>query len=154
MANGLIRWGDFFGEFEDMRKKINEMFSMMPFQAERMAKEWARGEWYPAIDVAETKTEVLITAELPGMTENDVSIEVEEDSVVLRGERKEITDIEREGWVRKERSFGRFYRRITLPSKVDPDKGEATFKNGILFIRLPKIKPEGKGRRLFIKKEE
>jgi len=154
MPDGLIRWGDFFGEFEDMRKKINEMFSLMPFQAGRMAKEWAMGQWYPAVDVEENKTEVIVTAELPGLSENEVEIQAEEESVVLRGERKEITEVEEKGWVRKERSFGKFYRKIPLPAKIDPDKGEALFKNGVLTIRFPKVKPEGKGKRIPIRRGE
>jgi len=155
MAKEMQKWEDFWGNMDEARKKMNEVLhGMVPFQAGRIAKEWGLGEWYPAVDVMETRTEVVVTAELPGMSEKDIDIDLAEDSLTLKGERHEATEIKKEGWIKKERSFGKFYRKILLPARVNTEKNEAVFKNGVLIIHLTKIKPEGKGKKINIKKEE
>ncbi len=156
MAKDMMPGGDLWGDMGEARKKIFEIFSLAPFQTGRLAKEMGMGQWYPAVDVEETKTEVLVTAELPGMSENDIQLEVSADSVEISGERQEMKDLEDKeaGYIHKERSFGKFFRSIPLPSEIDPDRAEATFKNGVLKIKLPRISTEEKGKRLTIKKGE
>ena len=91
---------------------------------------------WPSVELGETDTEVRITAELPGLDEKDVDIGVEEGVLTLRGEkRSEVEDKDR-GYT--ERSYGRFERRIGLPRGIERDKANATFRNGVLTITLPK----------------
>ncbi|WP_167108802.1 Hsp20/alpha crystallin family protein [Sphingomonas oligoaromativorans] len=95
----------------------------------------AGAEW-PQIELAETEKELRIIAELPGLDEKDIDIEVEEGALTIRGEKKaEVEDRER-GY--SERSYGRFERRIGLPRGIDRDKTSATFRNCVLVVTLPR----------------
>jgi len=91
---------------------------------------------WPHVELGETDKEIRVTAELPGLDEKDVEITVEDGALTLRGEkRSEVEDKDR-GYT--ERSYGRFERRIGLPQGVDRDHADATFKNGVLTVTLPK----------------
>jgi HSP20 family protein len=91
---------------------------------------------WPTIDVAEREKDVRVTAELPGLEEDDVELHVEDNVLTLSGEkRSEIDDNERQY---SERYYGRFERRIALPAEVDEDRASATFRNGVLTVTLPK----------------
>ncbi len=91
---------------------------------------------WPQVELAETDKEIRVTAELAGLDEKDVDIQVEEGALTIRGEKKaEVEDKER-GY--SERSYGRFERRIALPKGIERDKASATFKNGVLTITLPR----------------
>ncbi len=109
---------------------------------------------FPTVDVVEEKDRVLVKADLPGMKEEDIHVEVEDGELTLRGERKKETET-REGKVhRVERTYGAFLRSFTLPANVDRAKVAASYKNGVLEVTLPKkegakpqeIKVEGKGK--------
>jgi len=111
------------------------------------------GIWAPPVSVAETGDELIFTAELPGLSENDVSIEIENDVLTISGEKtEERTEGEEERnyhvW---ERSYGSFRRSFTLPRAVNTADASAEFENGVLEIRLPKS-AEAKGRRIEIGK--
>jgi len=90
----------------------------------------------PSIDVTETDKEIEITAELPGLDEKDVEISLEDGALSLRGEKR--TEHEDSDRRYSERFYGRFERRVALPSEVDEDRAKATFKNGVLTVTLPK----------------
>jgi HSP20 family protein len=91
---------------------------------------------WPSVELGETDNDIRITAELPGLDEKDVEITVEDGVLTLRGEkRSEVNDRDR-GY--SERSYGRFERRIGLPKTIDRDKANATFRNGVLTVTLPK----------------
>jgi HSP20 family protein len=92
----------------------------------------------PRIDVRENDREIDIDAELPGMSEKDVEVSVADGALVIRGEKSEEHDEEREGYVVHERSFGHVERVVPLPDGVDVDHAKATFKNGLLSIAIPK----------------
>jgi HSP20 family protein len=111
------------------------------------------GIWSPPVSVSETADELILTAELPGLSEDDVHIEIENDVLTISGEKsEERTEGEEERnyhiW---ERSYGSFRRSFTLPRAVISDQVTAHFENGVLEIRLPKA-PEAKGRRIEIGK--
>jgi HSP20 family protein len=91
----------------------------------------------PSVDVIEEDEDVRIEVEVPGMSIEDLSVTVGEDSVIVRGEKKP-EETEGAGVHRRERSYGAFRRVIHLPVDVDRDKAEATFRNGVLAILLPK----------------
>jgi HSP20 family protein len=111
------------------------------------------GRWMPAVGVSETADELLLTAELPGVTEEDISIELENNVLSISGEKTETRvegDEERRYHV-WERSFGSFTRSFTLPSTVDGANIMATFENGVLTVKLPKV-AEARGRKIEITK--
>ena len=91
---------------------------------------------WPSVELGETDEEIRVVAELPGLDEKDVEIALEDGVLTLRGEKKaEIEDMDR-GY--SERSYGRFERRIALPKGIEADKANATFRNGVLTVTLPK----------------
>lgn len=103
-------------------------FGLSPFNGEGLS--------WPNVELVERDKEIRVTAELPGLEEKDVEIQVDDDVLILRGEKRtEIDDKERRY---SERSYGRFERRIALPAEVDEERANASFKNGVLTVTLPK----------------
>ena len=90
------------------------------------------------MDIFDKADSIIIHAELPGVTKDDVSIEVKENVLTLKGERVEVKEVNEDKYFRKERSFGSFYRAFTLPSTINPNSIKATFKDGVLEIEIPK----------------
>ena len=103
------------------------------------------GEWAPAVDVTETKDEVVVRAEVPGMTKEYISVTLQENVLTLRGEKKQEKEERNASYHRMERSYGSFVRSFTLPTLVQADKAKADYKEGVLTITLPKaeeVKPK------------
>ncbi len=121
--------------FDEMRR-IMEDFWMAPFEELSRLSE----NFVPRVDVKEEDNEVLVSAELPGMDQKDVDVEVTPDSIRISGEKKQEEEKEEKGYYRREMSYGSFERIIDLPTEVDENKAEAEFKNGVLTIKLPKSK--------------
>jgi len=94
--------------------------------------------WMPPVDLVEAEDHFVLKADLPGLAEGDVNIEVQEGTLTISGERKAEHEQREKGWYRIERSFGRFSRSLTLPDGVDPDRIEASFSHGVLEVRIPK----------------
>jgi HSP20 family protein len=92
----------------------------------------------PQVDVRETDQEVEVVAELPGMDEADVDVSVSQGMLTIRGEKKSEREEEDDGYVLRERSFGRVERIVPLPDGLDVDSAQATFRNGVLTVRIPK----------------
>ncbi|HKC52007.1 MAG TPA: Hsp20/alpha crystallin family protein [Myxococcota bacterium] len=92
----------------------------------------------PRVDLRESEGEVEVVAELPGMDESDVDVSIDEGALVIRGERKAEQDREERGYTLRERSYGRVERVVPLPDGFDPDSARATFKNGVLTVKLAK----------------
>lgn len=108
------------------------------------------GDWLPAVNVEESAEELLLTAELPGMSREDVEIELENNILTIRGERaEERTEGEEKRYHLWERRYGSFQRSFTLPRTVDAEGISADFENGLLRVHMPKA-PEAKGRRIEI----
>ena len=105
--------------------------------------------WMPAIDLLETGDHFVLRADLPGMSEDDVSIELEDSTLTISGERKAEHEEHEEGYYRVERASGSFQRSLTLPSGVDPGAVTAGFDRGVLEVRIPKPE-ERKPRRIQI----
>jgi HSP20 family protein len=95
----------------------------------------------PRIDVAETETALTVSAELPGLDEKDVTVELEDEVLTISGEKKAESETTEKGWYRAERHYGSFRRVIPLPTDVQADAAKAVFKRGVLSIDIPK-KPE------------
>ena len=122
-------------------RRIDNMFDDL-FGSHLPAAFGSGGEGFaPHIDLSETDKEVRITAELPGLDENDVEVTLADNVVTLKGEKKQETKEEKEDYYHSERSYGFFERSVQLPDAVDVEKAEARFKNGVLNIAIPK-RPE------------
>jgi len=134
--------------FDTASNRLARMFDdFAPFTADR------NGRWMPAVSVFETSDDLVLTAELPGLTEGDISIDFENSVLTIRGEKTETRiegDEDRRDHV-WERTFGSFSRSFTLPSSVDGAGIAATFDNGVLTVTLPKM-AEAKGRKIEIGK--
>ena len=105
--------------------------------------------WVPPMDLVEAEDHFVVKADLPGLAEGDVNIEVQDGTLAISGERKAEHEEREKGWYRIERSFGSFHRSLTLPDGVDPDGIDASFANGVLVVRIPKP-AERKPRRISI----
>ena len=104
----------------------------------------------PSVEVSETEDEVQVTAELPGMTEKDIEVALEDDTLILRGEKKQEHEEKKRNYHMVERSYGEFHRALPLPAGVDPNKVKAKFKDGVLKVTLAKT-PQAKESRKTIK---
>ena len=107
--------------------------------------------WAPDIEVSQQNKELLVRADLPGMKKDDVCVDVTDDAITISGERRQEEETERGGIYRSERSYGSFCRTIPLPEGANADQAKATFKNGVLEIRMPAPEQATRGRRLEIK---
>jgi HSP20 family protein len=132
-----------------MQDRINRMFdeffhgfSLAPWAEERM-------EWLPLVDVSETDDAVRVTAELPGIPAKEVDISLTDDLLTIRGEKKSEQSQMKRDYHRVERSYGLFTRTVRLPAVVDAEKVEATFRDGILTVTMPK-REEAKTRKVKI----
>ena len=111
-------------------------------------------EWLPQVETFEREGQFVVRADLPGLTKDDVRVEVTDDAVTIEGERHSEHEQKREGYYHSERSYGKFYRRLPLPEGVNAENASATFRNGVLEIMMlaPK-REERKARRLEIRGE-
>jgi len=108
--------------------------------------------WSPAVEVFEKGDKLVVRAEIPGVSKDDVSIDVTDDVLTIQGERRQESEDRGEGFYRSERSYGRFLRTIPLPDGTDPEKAEARFNDGVLEVTLPAPKREQKrGRKIAIR---
>ena len=113
--------------------------NMMNMQGLMSGVEDSQSTWAPVVDIFEMGDDVVIRAELPGVEKDDVDISVENNTLMLRGERKRETGFEEKGAYHLERSFGTFARSFTLPKTVDSDRISASCKNGVLELTIPKV---------------
>jgi len=128
----LVRWTP----FRDLMNIHEETGKMLDNFFERRG-DGGEVEWAPAMDVSELDGEIMVKAEIPGMNKEDIKVSVKDDMLTISGEKKREEREEGENWHRVERTYGSFRRVLTLPS-VDSDKVEATYKDGVLEVRLPK----------------
>ncbi len=132
--------------FRDFQKEMNRLFDDF-FQDFPLAPRWAdRGlssaAFDPRVDVSETDKEVKVSAELPGMDEKDITVEMDDAAITVRGEKKVETEDKGKNWYSREQSYGSFHRVIPLPASVQADKAKAKFKKGVLTIKVPKREEE------------
>jgi HSP20 family protein len=132
----LVRWEP-VRELTSLQSEMNRLFNTF-FDTPTTGNGTSARRWIPAMDVVETDEHFVLKADLPGLSEEDVTIEVEENVLTVSGERKAEHEDKREGFVRVERSYGSFRRSLTLPEGVDPEAVSASFENGVLEVRIPK----------------
>jgi HSP20 family protein len=131
----IVRWEP-FRELSSLQTEMNRLFNAA-FDSPSAANNPAR-RWTPAMDLMETDEEFVLRADLPGMSESDVSVELEDNVLTVSGERKTEHEDKREGFYRMERAFGSFSRSLTLPKGVDPEAVSAQFDRGVLEVRIQK----------------
>ena len=131
----IVRWEP-FRELSSLQTEMNRLFNTA-FESPTVGNGGAR-RWTPAMDVLETDEHFVLRADLPGMSEADVNIELEDNVLTVSGERKAEHEEKREGFYRVERAFGSFSRSLTLPKGIDGDAVTAGFENGVLEVRVPK----------------
>ncbi len=143
--------------FLSLQRNINDVFDSFFSDFGRWPFydiEELRGQFVPSIDVKESDKNIEITAELPGMDENDIELSLTKEALVLKGEKREEKEEEGEGYWHSERRYGSFQRMIPLPDTIDPDKAEATFKKGVLRVSIPKTaEAQAAGKKIEIKTE-
>jgi HSP20 family protein len=101
---------------------------------------FGKGKWGPKLDISEGRKDIIVKAEIPGIEAKDLDISIDGRRLNIRGEKKQEQTEEEETYYRIERSYGYFNRTIELPAEADPDKVEASYKKGILKIKLRKTK--------------
>jgi HSP20 family protein len=134
----LIRWEP-ARELASIQSEMNRLFNTFfePGQGTGAGQNGVR-RWIPAMDLVETGEDFVLRADLPGLGENDVNIELEDNVLTISGERKSEHEERKEGYYRVERASGSFSRSLTLPEGVDPDRVRASFDKGVLEVRIPK----------------
>src|SRR5215213_1097139 len=131
----LVRW-DPVRELDSLQGDMNRLFDR--FFETRTNGGSAGRRWIPAMDLAESEDQLVLRGDLPGLTEDDIDIEIKDNVLTVSGERKAENEEKSERYYRVERSFGNFSRSLTLPQGVDTGKVEANFDKGVLEVRIPK----------------
>lgn len=135
--------------FRSLHREMNRVFEDF-FRDFDLAPALAGGE-VPKIDVSETETEVLVSAELPGIDEKDVEVSLSQGVLTIKGEKKLEKEQKEKNFHRVERSYGSFQRSIPLPCDVEEDKADAAFKQGVLTVKLPKTKAAQQSKKIAVK---
>ncbi|MGB2696509.1 MAG: Hsp20/alpha crystallin family protein [Candidatus Zixiibacteriota bacterium] len=141
----LVRWRpfrDLVSIQDEMNRLFNDFFGRVP---SRFEGDLSASEWNPSVDISETKDEIVVKAEVPGMKKDDIKINLQDNVLTLKGERKQEKEEKETNFYRMERCYGSFTRSFNLPTMVQADKIKASYKDGILNITLPKaeeVKPK------------
>ena len=135
--------------FRELAREMEETFGRF-FPAS--SEERGGYPWTPAVDMVDEKDAIVVKVDLPGLDQKDIEVTVQDGTLTIRGERKEEKEEKKDNYYCSERSYGAFLRSLPLPQGVEADQVKATFKNGVLQVRLPKAK-EAKGKTVEIKAE-
>lgn len=134
----LMKWEP-FKDLLSLQDRVNRFFDeFFPRRGGLEEEGLVRGSWSPAVDIYETDSDVVLKAELPGMKQDDIRLEIRENVLTLKGERKQESELQTDNYHRLERSYGAFQRTFTLPGAIQQDKVTAKFKDGVLEVVIPK----------------
>ncbi len=137
--------------FEDFYRGFDRDFDLTPFGGRFGFLSNGSHGLSPKIDVSETDDEVEVTAELPGLSEDDIDVSIHDDVMRIRAQKKQEKEEKTKNYYLKERSYGSIFREIPLWSEVDADKVDARFKKGVLTIRVPKLKDATTSKRIAVR---
>lgn len=129
-----------FSPFERMEEMFDN-FLQRPFSRlmwPDLPRMMAETEAAPSVDIYEEGNDIIVKADLPGMTKEDIEVNLTDDAIVLSGEKKKEEKIEKKDYYRLERSYGAFKRSFALPEGAQTNKAKASFKNGVLEVKIPK----------------
>src|SRR4051795_11198967 len=130
----IVRWEP-LRELSSLQNEMNRLFNTV---FDTPVANGGNRRWVPAMDLVETAEDFVLRADLPGMTQDGVKIEVEDNVLTVSGERKAEHEAREEGFYRLERAFGGFSRSLPLPKGVNPEPVSASFPNGVLEVHTPK----------------
>jgi HSP20 family protein len=137
----IARW-DPFRDVATLQDRINRIFNESFGRSRDLDEEVSLYDWSPPVDIYETGDGIVLKVELPGVNKDDVSVEVKDNVLTLKGERLLDPEIKDENYYRKERSFGKFNRSFSLQETIKPDLIKASFKNGVLTVEIPRPEEE------------
>jgi len=137
----LIRWEP-FREMESLQRDMNRLFDRMMVPGDGSTDITAGPSFIPTAEMQETAEQIKLKVEVPGLDAKDLDVKVTAEAVAISGERKSETKSEDKGMHRSEFRYGRFQRIIPLPTRIQNDKVQAEFKNGILCLTMPKAEEE------------
>ncbi|MBS3907109.1 MAG: Hsp20/alpha crystallin family protein [Syntrophaceae bacterium] len=127
--------------FRDLMAMQDRMTRLFDETLSRIFKEEVpRGAWSPPVDIVEQEKEVILKADLPEMNQSEIEIKVEENTLIIRGERRFIKENPEENYIQVERPYGHFHRTFALPKAIDQEGIKASYKDGVLRIVLPRKK--------------
>lgn len=133
----ILRWEP-APQISSLQSEMNRVFNTFFDSSSGASAAAGARRWVPPMDLVEADDKYILRADLPGLSEDDVAIELEDDVLTISGERNTEHEGNGEGYYRVERSFGAFRRSLTLPQGVDPEGVSARFENGVLEVRIPK----------------
>jgi HSP20 family protein len=135
------QWRSPFGLLQRFADEMDRVFEGTGFARGSALPTWGAAtdveDWSPAVEMFQRGNELVIRADVPGLSKDDVRVDVQEDTLTIQGERRREHEEEREGIYRSERSYGSFYRMIPLPPGAITDQAKAQFKNGVLEVVMP-----------------
>jgi HSP20 family protein len=136
-AMALRRWSpgqDILSMRDEIHRVMDELFAMTEHDDDSRTSK----VWMPAVDTYETDDAVVLKVEIPGFSKDELSLEIGQNTLTLQGERWQEAEVKEEAYHCRERAYGRFERSFLLPATVDQDRVQATYKDGVLEVRLPK----------------
>ena len=133
----LVRWNP-WNEMASMRDRFSRLLDDRLFPAGRSEESLGLSAWSPSVDIYENADSIVIKAEIPGVSKDDIHVDLKGRVLTLKGERKTENEVKEDRFYRREMSYGRFERSFTLPGDVEPDKIKADFKDGVLKVEVPR----------------
>jgi HSP20 family protein len=132
----VVKW-DPFRDLISIQDRMNRLFEQT-LSRSRGEEGAAAATWTPAVDIYETLDTIVIKADLPGVVREDIEIQVDDNTLTLKGERRFSKDVQEESYLRIERTYGSFHRCFTLPATIQQEKIRAVCRDGVLELTLPK----------------
>lgn len=142
-------WLEPFGEIEKIQREMNRLFDFSLARFPMGENTLLGSQWAPAVDVHESKDNILVKADMPGLKKDEIEIHVQDNNLILKGEKKEEKEVKEDNYYRAERFSGSFCRMIPLPSQIDGEKVDARYQDGVLTLTLAK-KEESKPKQIKI----
>ncbi len=134
----IVRW-DPFRDVVTLQDRMNRLFDQALSKTRAGDEEGLTAStWLPAVDIFETADSIVMKAELPGVSRENIDIQVRDNTLALKGERTFEREVKDENYLRIERSYGAFQRAFSLPTAIQQDKIKAVFKDGVLEVTMPK----------------
>ena len=133
----VVRWNP-FQDLVSLQERMNRLFEQTLDRSRGEREVMVAGTWAPAVDIYETPESIVLQAELPGLGKDDIDIQVRDNVLTLKGERRSEKEVKEGNYLRVERAYGGFQRAFTLPAAVQADKIRAVFKDGVLDVSIPK----------------
>lgn len=137
----LVRWTP-WREMAALQNRFNRIFDGSFFRGNSADDDLSLQHWNPVVDIYDNDDKVVIKADLPGLSKDDITIDLKNRVLTVQGERSFENEVKEEKYYRRERSYGKFCRAFTMPAEIDSDQIDAEFKDGVLKINIPKPKEQ------------